>query len=383
MEYRLLGNTGQKISRLGMGCMRLPFVDNDGNKGVDREAAVELIQYAADHGINYFDTAFAYHSYQGETYVGEALEGRRKDVIITTKQPLWEMPNHASIRKNLESTLKKLRTDYIDNYFIHRIMPSNWQQIQERKIYEEFMKFKAEGLIKHIGFSYHGNLAHFKEVVQAYPWALCMVQHNMLDIHREVTAEGVHFAAEQGLGVMIMEPLRGGGLCYAPTPVKAVYDAAGFTHRTPTEWALRYLVDFPQITGILSGMSTMEQLKANLSMFNQPDMTANCLSDAEKKVISDARKAYESIITIPCTACNYCIPCPFGVQIPTLLGLYNDAHRFGHWDQPRRGYLFAKNANGAVNQCVSCGVCNEKCPQEIDIVKQLHVVQDALDGWKE
>ena len=382
MQYRTLGNTGVKASLLGMGCMRLPFIGGDGSKGVDLDAAIELLQYAADNGINYFDTAFGYHGGQSEAILGEALESRRKDVIYVTKQPLWEMKDAASIRRNLESTLKKLRTDYIDFYLLHRIMPMSWQDIKQREIFREFDNFKREGLVKYVGFSYHGDYKTFEDVAQKYPWDMCKVQHNMLDINREVTPAGIELAGRLGLGVAIMEPLRGGGLSHAPKVVKDVYDAAQH-RRTPTEWAFRYLVNIPEISVIVSGMSNMEQLKKNLSMFNQPDMLHGCLSDGEKQTIANARAAYESIVTMPCTGCNYCIPCPAGVQISNIFTQYNDAHRFGHFDQPRRAYWFAKNIKGDARSCTACGVCVEKCPQEINIIEQLKVAHEALDGWAE
>jgi len=382
MQYRTLGKTGLKVSLLGMGCMRLPFINNDGNQGVDLPAAIELIQYAANNGINYFDTAFGYHGGQSEAILGEALEHKRKDVVYVTKQPFWEMHDDATIRRNLENTLKKLRTDYIDVYLLHRIMPPSWEAIQQREIFRQLDEFKREGLIKHVGFSYHGDYATFKDVAAKYPWEMAKVQHNILDITREVTPDGIKYAGELGLGIAIMEPLRGGGLAHAPKVVKAVYDNAT-PPRTPAEWAFRHLVNMPEISVITSGMSSMQQLKQNIALFSQADMVANCLSQDEQQTIINARKAYESIVTIPCTACNYCIPCPASVGIPNIFTLYNDAHRFEHFDQPRRAYMFAKNANSGAKNCTECGVCLEKCPQEIDIIKELKTAHTALDGWKE
>ena len=383
MQYRNLGKTGYRTSLLGLGCMRLPFIDGDGQKGVDRPAAIELIRYAASQGINYFDTAMTYHGGESEAILGEALDGGlREKVWITTKQPQTETRPLADIRRNLENTLRKLRTDYIDMYFFHRIAPVNWAAIQERELFAEFERFKAEGLIRHIGFSYHGDYATFADVIQRYPWDMCMGQHNILDIRREITAEGVALAGKHGVALAIMEPLKGGGLAYAPGQVKATYDSYP-VKRTPTEWAFRYLADMQPVSVVLSGMSNMEQLKENIAIFSQPDMVPGCLSNAEKAVIAQAREGYESIVTIPCTECNYCVPCPSGVQIPVLFGAYNDAHRFGHHDQPRRRYWFAKNTGGATDKCTGCGECMPKCPQLIDIPQQLQIARDLLDGWAE
>jgi predicted aldo/keto reductase-like oxidoreductase len=383
MQYREIGKTGVKASLLGFGCMRLPFVNGDGHQGVDKEKAIELIQYAADNGVNYFDNALGYHSKLSEGIMGEALQTRRSKVLYVTKQPWWEMPDDASIRRNLEETLTKLRTDHIDFYLLHRIIPEEWENIKKRELFKFFEGFKREGLIKHIGFSYHGNFENFKDVVTEYPWELCMVQQNMLDINTEVTQAGLEFAGDNGLGVAIMEPLRGGGLAYAPTPVKAVYDVFAKPSRSPAEWAFRHLADTPQVTSIVSGMSTLEQLKANIAIFSQPDILPNCLSPAEKATISAARDAYKSIISIPCTACNYCVPCPTGVQIPGIFTNYNDFRMFEHSVQPKRSYMFTTRAGGDATKCVNCGKCLKKCPQNIDIPQELNVAHDVLKGFHE
>ena len=385
MQYRDFGKTGLKVSLLGMGCMRLPFKDeNDGSQGVDREKAYELIRYAVDNGVNYFDTAYGYHAQDSEAVLGEALEadGRRQKVNIVTKQPFGAMKTQSDIRRNLENTLKKLRTDYIDVYLLHCVMQPTWSDIQQREIFAEFEKFKAEGLIKHIGFSYHGQFSTFKEVVERYPWEMCLIQQNLLDIHREVTEQAIYTAHKHGLGVAIMEPLRGGGLSHAPKPVAALYDNFPIK-RTPTEWAFRHLANYPEVSTIVSGMTTMEQLKENLATFSQPDMLPNCLNADEKTLIASARDAYDSIVTISCTGCNYCIPCPTNVDIPGIFRLYNDGNRFEHFDQVRRSYMFARNGKRSVFECTSCGVCVPKCPQELDIPKELQVAHKALDGWFE
>ena len=389
MLYRPLGKTGFQASLLGMGCMRLPFIDEtDLTKGVDREKACEMIRYAIDQGVNYFDSAQTYHARQSEAILGEALDYKvdgkslREKVWITTKHPFGSELPPDTIRSNLEATLEKLRTNYLDTYLIHGIGPGNWQNIQKWDILGTFEKFKSEGLIKHIGFSYHGNFKHFAEVVPAYPWDLCLVMHNMLDLEREVTAEGIDIAAKQGLAVTIMEPLRGGGLSQAPKSVAAIYDKYP-VKRKPAEWAFRYLADNPGITSIVSGMSTMEQLKENLAIFSQPDMQPGCLTAEEKKILTSAREAYMSIVTIPCTACNYCMPCPQNVGISNIFTSYNDGNRFEFFDQARRSYMFARRGNRGADKCTSCGICVPKCPHGIDIPTQLQTAHEALKGWDE
>ncbi|MCL1844981.1 MAG: aldo/keto reductase [Defluviitaleaceae bacterium] len=380
MQYRILGKTGLRVSLLGMGCMRLPFVDGDCTKGVDLDAAIELLQFAADNGVNYFDNAFGYHGQESEAIVGEALESRRDKVILATKQPWWVMPDDDSIRRNLESTLKKMRTDCIDVYMLHRVIPEAWDDIKRRGIFEKFDGFRREGLIKHIGFSYHGNFDTFKAVVTEYPWEMCMVQQNMLDIDTEVTQAGLEFAGDAGLGVTIMEPLRGGGLAFAPPGVREIY---GENLRSPAEWAFRHLVDTAQVSSIVSGMADIDVLKKNIALFSQGDMVAGCLSSDEKKTIAAARDAYKKIVSVPCTACNYCVPCPEGVQIPGIFTQYNEFKMFEHSQNPRRVYMFTTRAGGDFTKCTGCARCVKKCPQLIDIPKGLAVAHEALKGWSE
>jgi len=385
MQYRELGKTGFKASLLGMGCMRLPYIDDDDmTKGVNRERAYEMIRYAVDKGVNYFDTAQGYHSKDSEAVLGEALEyeGMREKVWITTKHPFWGPCEPDQIRRNVEATLKKLRTDYIDTLLMHGIGPGNWENIKNWNIWGEFEKFRNEGLIRTIGFSYHGNFEHLKEVIPYYPWELCLLMHNILDVNREATAEGIKMAAEHGIAVTIMEPLRGGGLCTSPKPVAAVYDSAA-VQRTPTEWAFRFLADNPHVASIPSGMSNMEQLVQNLAIFEKKDMEPGCMGAEEHEVIVKARKAYESIVTIPCTGCNYCMPCPQNVGIPNVLNLYNDGNRFEFFDQVRRSYMFARRGGRGAEKCTSCGLCSPKCPANIDIPKELQVAHEALAGWEE
>ena len=384
MQYRKYGKTDFEVSALGMGCMRLPrTTDKNGNVSIDKEKAIELVQYAADHGINYFDTALTYHNRESETLLGEALDGeRRKRVKIATKQPLGVVKKTSDIRRNLEATLKKLRTDHIDMYLLHNIQPGLWDGFKQIGFLEEYEKFKQEGLIKNIAFSYHGDFSHFSEIVQEYPWAMCQVQQNILDSDREVTVEAFNLAEKLGIAMVIMEPLRGGGLACTPTPVRELYDQHPI-RRPAYEWAFRYLLDFPATSCVLSGMTTLEQLKENIALFSQPDTAPGNLSSQDKLLLANVKKAYESIVTVPCTSCEYCIPCPKNVNIPRIFSLYNQGMMFGNFNQPQRGYMFARNSGETAANCVQCGICEPKCPQKIQIMEKLQVAHAALDGWYE
>ena len=393
MQYRKFGKKPYEVSALSMGCMRLPMMVNDkGESVVDREQAYEMIRYAADNGINHFDSAYGYHSRTSEEVLGEALEGgRREKVRIATKQPFRTMQDlssgggatiHENARRNLENTLKKLRTSYIDLYLIHGIGGGNWEDVKSNKIIDLYEKFRAEGLIKGIAFSFHGNFETFKDVIEFYDWDMCQVQQNFMDVARECTEEGIRIAGKKDIAIVVMEPLRGGSLATPPDHVKAIYDEYP-VKRTGIEWAFRHVINYPEVSSALSGMSTLEQVKQNLEIFAKPDMVANCLSQEEKDIIARVKAAYESVKGVPCTACNYCMPCPQGVQIPSIFGRYNDGNMFGNFNAPKRGYMFITNQKGDASFCTECGECEKKCPQDVKIIKELKTVHEVLGGWKE
>ncbi|MDR3138288.1 MAG: aldo/keto reductase [Treponema sp.] len=383
MLYRKYGKLGFQVSAFGMGCMRLPRIVTGNETEVDREKACEMIRYAADHGVNYFDTAYGYHNKTSEEVLGEALEGgRREKVKIVTKQPFGAMTTQPDIRKNLEATLKKLRTDYIDVYLIHNIGKGSWADIKRRKIIEEYETFRAEGLIRGIGFSYHGQYPAFKEVLDFYDWDMCQIQQNLIDVDREATEEGIRQAGKKGCALVIMEPIRGGSLATPPEPVQAIYDEYP-VKRSSVEWAFRHVLNYPEVSTILSGVSTMAQLKEDIEIFSKPDAVPGCLNEEEKDIIRRVREKYLSLKSIPCTACEYCLPCPQGVQIPGVFTKYNDGVMFGNFDPQKRSYTFQIRANQDASHCISCKACEKKCPQHIDIVAKLKTAHEALRGWVE
>jgi predicted aldo/keto reductase-like oxidoreductase len=384
MQYRNYGKLGYEVSALGMGCMRLPMIIRGDDAEVDKDKAFEMIRYAADNGVNYFDTAYGYHRTTSEAVVGEALEGeRRKRVKVVTKQPLGVMTTQADIRKNLDNTLKKLRTDYIDVYLIHNINPgAPWDEIKRRNIIGEWEKFKSEGLIKAIAFSFHGDEKTFNEILDYYDWDMAQVQQNFMDVEAQATERAIKRCGQKGCACVIMEPLRGGGLATPPPSVQTLYDAHP-VKRSGADWAFRHLLDYPEVSCILSGMSTLEQVKDNIRIFSGEDAKPGCLSGADKDLIARVRDKYTSLRSIPCTGCQYCMPCPNNVSIPAAFSLYNDGASFENFDQPRRGYSFIVKAQTDASQCVECGQCEEKCPQKIDIIEKLKTAHEKLKGWVE
>jgi predicted aldo/keto reductase-like oxidoreductase len=392
MLYRTYGKLGFPVSAFGMGCMRLPRIIRGDTAEVDREKAYEMIRYAADHGVTYFDTAYGYHDKTSEEVLGEALDGgRRETVKIATKQPFGVMQDlktgggktiRENARRNLEATLKKLRTSYIDVYLIHNIGASTWEDIKKQKIIELYEEFRAEGLIRGIGFSYHGKYPCFQEVLDFYDWDMCQIQQNLVDVEREATEAGIRQAGKKGCALVIMEPIRGGNLANPPPPVRAVYDEYP-VKRSAVEWAFRHVLNYPEVSTILSGVSTLEQLKEDIAIFSQADAIPGCLSEEEKTIIVRVRETYESLVSIPCTGCEYCLPCPQGVNIPQVFSKYNDGMMFGTFEPSRRGYLFQTRFNQDASHCVECGACEKKCPQHIEIVKELKAAHEKLKGWVE
>jgi predicted aldo/keto reductase-like oxidoreductase len=388
MQYRNYGKTGYQVSAFGMGCMRLPRIVRGNEAIVDREKAYEMIRYAADHGVTYFDTAYGYHNKTSEEVLGEALEGgRREKVKIATKQPFGVMKTQGDIRKNLEATLKKLRTDYIDVYLIHNINKSCWDGIKERKIIEEYEKFRSEGLIRAIAFSYHGDFPLFGEVLGYYDWAMCQIQQNLVDVDREATEEAIHLAGKKGCALVIMEPIRGGNLAYPPASVQAVYDGYRVNgrplERSAVEWAFLHLIDYPEVSVVLSGVSTLEQLKENIEIFSRPGAVPGCLSGGEKKTLAQVREKYRSLASIPCTACEYCLPCPQGVNIPQVFAKYNEGVMFDTFEPARRNYYFQVGFGQDASGCVECKICETKCPQHIPVARELKKAHEKLKGWIE
>ncbi|MDR2375274.1 MAG: aldo/keto reductase [Treponema sp.] len=392
MQKRQFGKLGYEVSAFGMGCMRLPRILKGDRSEVDREKAWEMIRYAADHGVTYFDTAYGYHNKTSEEVLGEALEGgRREKVKIATKQPFGVMRDLASgggktlpenARRNLEATLKKLRTGYIDVYLIHSIGERDWEGIKQARVIEEYEKFRAEGLIRAIAFSFHGDYAAFTQVLDYYDWGMCQIQQNLIDVDREATEQAIRDAGKKGCALVIMEPLRGGNLAVPPAPIKAIYDSSGIK-RGAVEWAFRHLLNYPEVSTILSGVSTMEQLKDNIEIFSKSDAVAGSLSEGEKKLIACVREQYLSMKSIPCTGCEYCLPCPQGVNIPQVFGKYNDGVMFGTFEPSRRGYMFQTRGKEDAGQCVRCGACEKKCPQHIGIIGELAKAHQTLRGWVE
>lgn len=369
MKYRIFGKTGLKTSALGIGTMRFPLIDEKA-KEVDEEKAIELIQYSLEKGINYIDTAYTYHNGKSEEIVGRAIKSiRREDVIITTKCPVWEIENADDFERILEEQLKKINTNYIDCYLFHAIGEERWGTIKKLKLLDKMEKAKADGFIRHIGFSFHDEYNVFKDIINGYDsWEICQLQYNYVDIDKQAGKLGLQYAYKKGLGVSIMEPLHGGRLANPPKQVKNILS----TEKSPVEWAFDFLWDQPEVNIILSGMSNKKQIDDNC--FYAEKAYTNMLNTAEKKMFADAKKMYDTTSKVLCTYCNYCMPCAAEIDIPELMRIYNMSGRTNY----RNAKIEYEKLNNKADNCIHCRRCEMRCPQKIQISKEMYDIQEMF-----
>lgn len=383
MLYRKMPKIDEELSVLGFGCMRLPTTQDN---SIDRKRAIDQIRYGIDHGINYFDTAWPYHGGQSEPLLGEALsDGYREKVNIATKLPSWMVKDRADMDVYLDKQLKLLKTDCIDFYLIHNLNGIMWESLKEKKVLEFIDRAKASGRIKYAGFSFHSHVADFKTIVDDYDWEFCQIQYNYLDEYHQAGREGLEYAAAQNLGVIIMEGLRGGnlGIPAPPSEIAALWDSAE-KKRTPVEWALRWIWDHPEVAVVLSGMNEESHIEENLRIAGEA--VAGSLEEREKDIVQQVSATYKKLMKVDCTGCEYCKPCPEGVNIPAAFEVFNKLHLFKNVEEAK--FMYAIRCSGIfsggevefASRCVQCGECIEKCPQQIDIPTVLEdVVLDLED----
>lgn len=371
-----MGNTGEEISILGYGCMRFPRK----NGKIDEERTERQIVRAIEEGVNYFDTAYVYPG--SEKVLGKILEkGYRDKVKIATKLPPYLVHSRKDMDKILENQLSNLRTDYIDYYLIHALPNvESWDRFKSLGGIEFLQQAKAAGKIKHIGFSFHGNVNNFKSIVDDYPWEFCLIQYNYLDEHYQAGKEGLEYASEKGLGVVIMEPLRGGRLVKKmPSEVQKIWDRSKIK-RTPAEWALKWIWNHPQATTVLSGMNEESHIEENIKIAQ--DSLPNSLTEEELELVQDAKKVFNQQMKVGCTACGYCMPCPAGVDIPTCFEFYNDKHMFGGMTMYMTNTTGITGGNPSyASLCTDCGKCEKICPQNLPIRKHLKDVSKDMEGF--
>jgi predicted aldo/keto reductase-like oxidoreductase len=376
MQYRKFGKLDWKTSALGFGCMRLPVIDGKGGN-IDQYKTDEMIHTAIEAGVNYFDTAYVYHDQQSEVALGKSLQGSyREKVRIATKSPVWLIREPADFDRLLDEQLKRLQVDTIDFYLLHALNQGSWADVQRLDLLRRAEAARADGRIGAIGFSFHDNLETFKKIVDGYDnWDFCQIQYNYMNTAVQAGTEGLKYAAAKGLAVVIMEPLLGGKLALDLPATRPVWDSAA-QKRTPADWALQWLWDQPEVSLVLSGMSTLPQVQENIR--SAGTSRAGSLTPAELDLFPQVRDIINGLGPIPCTYCEYCLPCPNGVNIPRNFDVYNQVAMYDALEDRRFEYKRWIPDPEKAAACIQCDECLSKCPQQIAISSWLPVVEDVL-----
>ncbi len=368
--------TGESLSILGYGCMRLP----ERNMMIEEKKARAQIYGAIEKGVNYIDTGFMYHYGASEPFLGKILDkDRRNRIKLATKLPPMSVRTREDMDGVLNNQLKRLNTDRIDYYLLHGIDGKSWNKLLGLGVMDFLDAAKRDGRIRFAGFSFHGQKDQFKEIVDAYDWHFCQIQYNYFDQNTQAGTAGLEYAAEKGLGVIVMEPMRGGLLTTrVPADVRAVWDRAEMK-RTSAEWALRWVWNRKEVTVVLSGMNEDGHVEENIRIASEarPDS----LTPQELALVEEARARYGALMKVGCTGCRYCMPCPKGVDIPFCFEIYNRVRSFG--EQKLENLVryaimlggFEKGNRAYASQCVECGACEKKCPQHLPIPAHLKEVE--------
>jgi predicted aldo/keto reductase-like oxidoreductase len=381
MKYRSFGNLDWKVSALGFGAMRLPILEGDHSK-IDELESIRMIRYAIDHGVNYVDTAYPYHSGNSERLVGKALrDGYREKVRLATKMPTWLVEKREDFDRYLNEQLEKLQTDRIDFYLLHGLSNQRWPKIRDLDVTDWAEKAIAEDRIDHIGFSFHDEYPILKEIIDHYDgWTFCQIQYNYMDTEsspRGPGTEGLKYAASKGLAVVVMEPIQGGRLSITPpTEIQGIWDEAP-VKRSPAEWALQWVWNHPQVSVVLSGMSTMRHVKENVVSADHSG--PGILSREELEVIGRVKQKYSELGYIGCTHCLYCQPCPQGVAIPEIIRVLNENYTASR-KEAKNAYLSEIPEESRASKCVRCGTCEEHCPQDLPIMNLMRGASRMYEG---
>lgn len=381
MIYRQMGKSKDEVSILGYGCLRFPRK----NGVTDEERTEKQIISAIEGGVNYFDTAYIYDNGKSEAILGNILsKGYRDKVKIATKMPHYLVRSRKDMDNIFETQLKRLKTDHIDYYILHAITSKEgWQRLKQLGITDFLDRMKKAGKIQYVGFSYHGDRYNFKDIIDDYPWDMCQIQYNYMDEHNQAGREGLEYAASKGLGVVIMEPLRGGSLAgKVPLSIENIWNKAGIK-RSPAEWALRWIWNHPEVTVVLSGMNEEEQIAENVRIASSA--YPQSLTPDELSLVREARDEYTRMMKVGCTGCGYCMPCPAGVNIPICFSYYNSKHLFENKHLQSQYMAFTGGLTGGepsyASLCKECGKCEKMCPQGLPIRRHLKEVAGDMQAF--
>lgn len=378
MLTRINQKNGDQLSILGFGCMRFPMKGN----GIDEVRSIAMIRNSIEQGVNYFDTAYFYNNGKSENLLGKALEdGYRSKVYIATKLPPFMVGKLEGAKKIFSNQLEKLHTDYIDYYLLHMLTDkATFDRMVSIGVMTWLEELKAKKIIHNIGFSFHGSKQDFVDIVTAYPWDFCQIQYNYMDENNQATKSGLQLAHSLGIPVIIMEPLRGGKLVdNLPKEVRDRFEQQD-SSKTPAEWALRFIWNHPEVNVVLSGMSNESQVEENIRI--AADARAGALSEDELRMFDEVKEIMHQKTKVPCTACGYCMPCKFGVNIPGCFSVYNSKYLL---NEKRSKHKYFQTLGGLSKQpqfassCTACGKCELHCPQKIEIRKELKTIQKEYE----
>ena len=353
MQYRNFGNTDIKLSALGFGTMRLPTIKNK-YEDIDESEAIKIIRHGIDNGINYIDTAFMYHGGNSEIVLGKALkDGYREKVYIADKLALWGCKNYNDLDNVFNTQLERLQVDCIDFYLVHNLQREFWGMKDKLRLLEWCDNVRKSGKIKYLGFSFHDTFDIFKSIIDEYNWDFCQIQYNYMNEDVQAGTEGLKYASTKGLPIIIMEPLLGGMLADPSNEIQKIWDDSDLN---PVETALKWLWNKPEITVVLSGMSTMKQLEENLQTASNSEVGQ--LKNKEKETINNSIEAFQKLMKVPCTKCFYCAPeCPQGIFIPSIFQGYNSYEKDAKLYTDLYAQLPESQNAGA---CIQCKKCEKK-----------------------
>lgn len=369
MQYKNFINDSIKVSTLGYGCMRFPLLDENDNGSINEEESFKLLKYAIDNGINYIDTAYPYHNGNSEIFVGKSLKkiGREK-IYLATKMPVWLCKKHEDYNSFFNEQLDRLQTDYIDFYLVHSLTEESFRNIVKNDIFSFLNQKKKNGHIKYIGFSFHDNLNLFKEIVDSYNWDFCQIQLNYMDENYQAGIKGLNYAKSKGLDVIVMEPVKGGKLATAPVEAKKYFNNLNSDYSL-AQWALKWVYNLENVSLALSGMSNLNELKENIQVASET--TENSLTTDELNAINNIKEYFNNKIKVGCTSCEYCMPCPSDIEIPTIFSMYNNAFIYNEKNKYIKEYSNLISENKDASKCIRCGKCEKICPQHLNIIDLL------------
>lgn len=359
-----------KISRLGLGTMRLPvkgIIKREANPIIDYKEAQKLVDFAIENGINYFDTAYMYHAGKSEKFIGTALSKYpRESYYLVDKLPIWMCKKPADMEKIFSNQLKRTGTPYFDNYLLHSLDKNNFEKCEKFGAYDFLVEKQKQGLIKNIGFSFHGTIDDLKQIVSAHHWDFAQIQLNYLDWKNQDAKTQYEILTEAGIPVIVMEPVRGGKLADIPKDAEQLFKNIN-NDASAASWAIKFVANLPNVVTILSGMNSIEQLQDNINTLTD----FKPLTDSELQACFNAASIMNKKDVIPCTGCDYCADCPKGVKISTVFACYNEYKNGDISEEESKKKYSEIPAENNADVCIKCGKCASHCPQSIKIPEKL------------